>query len=221
MAVFQSGRPLSASSKILLTTPPIQPCFPVKSAIKSTASRTPSGPAASPIRSKSSSRSPISCSCDVSMSFRNSKKPASPRVRKDLRALIKLIEKVARRPVFTDFLDQLGDEVEIDLAPFTPGFDYQRFQNKARQFLREHENIPAIRKIRFLEPLTPADLSDIERLLVSEGIGTERDLAHARLMNDGLGLFLRSLVGLDHRRQKARSTSSLRGARRQPTRSSF
>jgi len=137
------------------------------------------------------------------------------RVRKDLRALLKLIEKVARRPVFTNFEDELGTFADIELPQFTPGLDFQRFQTKARQFLREHENIRAVRKLRTLEPLTAADLQELERILVAEGIGTERDLAHARETSNGLGLFLRSLAGLDRTVAKAAFNQFLTG--RTPT----
>ncbi len=137
------------------------------------------------------------------------------RVRKDLRALIKLIEKVARHPVFTDFEDELDPPSEIELTQFTPGFNFPRFQNKARQFLRDNETIPVLHKLRTLEPLTIADLQEIERLLVSEGVGTERDLAHAREVSDSLGLFLRSLAGLDRAVAKSAFNQFLTG--RTPT----
>ncbi len=137
------------------------------------------------------------------------------RVRKDLRTLVKLIEKTARKPVFTFFADELGPATEIELDVFTPGLDFQRFQAKARSFLRQlHEN-QAVRKLRTLQPLTPADLHEIELLLVSEGVGTERDLAHARQLNQSLGLFLRSLSGLDRATAKDAFNSFLNG--RTPT----
>jgi len=137
------------------------------------------------------------------------------RVRKDLRALIKLIEKVGRKPVFTSFEDELGTEAEIAFAQFTPGIDFQRFRAKARHFLREHQDIPVVRKLRSVEPLTAADLQEIERLLITEGIGSERDLAHAKEVSHGLGLFLRSLAGVDRVAAKAAFNDFLNG--RTPT----
>ena len=102
------------------------------------------------------------------------------RVRKDLRALIKLIERVGRRPVYTDFEDELGPATDVTLPPFTTAFDFERFHRKARQFLREHQDNPVVRKLRTLEPLTASDLRVIEELLVTEGIGTAQDLAHVQ-----------------------------------------
>jgi type I site-specific restriction endonuclease len=119
------------------------------------------------------------------------------RVRKDLRALIKLIEKADRRPVFTDFEDELGPATEIALPQFTPGFNFPRFQSKAGQFLREHESIPAVHKLRTLEPLTAADLQEIERILVTEGkCGvTPRLISLTLLARDHVKYLLDGLAG--------------------------
>ncbi len=137
------------------------------------------------------------------------------RVRKDLRALIKLIERVGRRPVYTDFEDELGPATDVTLPPFTTAFDFERFHRKARQFLREHQDNPVVRKLRTLEPLTASDLRVIEELLVTEGIGTAQDLAHVREFNDGPGLFLRGLIGVDRASAKAAFDDFLNG--RSPT----
>ena len=46
-------------------------------------------------------------------------------------------------------------------------------------------------------PLTPADLGELERMLVEAGVGTSADLSRAKQEGRGSGLFIRSLVGLD------------------------
>jgi type I restriction enzyme R subunit len=122
--------------------------------------------------------------------------PILENVRKKLRALVKLIERVKRKPVYSDFIDEIGIEQETQL----PGFShatFARFRDKARAFLREHENHPTIRKVRQNEALTAHDLSELERLLLQAGIGTAQDLIQAKEASEGFGLFLRSLVGLD------------------------
>ncbi len=43
------------------------------------------------------------------------------RVRRRLRALVKLIEKVERQPVYTNFEDDLGPETPMDLPGLSPG----------------------------------------------------------------------------------------------------
>lgn len=118
-------------------------------------------------------------------------------VRKRLRSLVCLIEKKDRRIIYTDFEDQLGDEVEVPLEPFASAGNFENFRAKARQFLRAHEDHVAVRKVRTNKPLTPTDLDELERILLENGIGTAADLERAAEANHGLGLFVRSLVGLD------------------------
>ena len=47
------------------------------------------------------------------------------------------------------------------------------------------------------EPLTPTDLAELERMLSESGIGDAEDLQKAKDTNAGLGLFVRSLIGLE------------------------
>jgi type I restriction enzyme R subunit len=52
------------------------------------------------------------------------------------------------------------------------------------------------------EPLTAEDLSSLQWLLVEAGVGTTEDLDRAIKESRGLGLFIRSLVGLDREAAK-------------------
>ena len=122
--------------------------------------------------------------------------------RKRLRLLVKLIEKAKRQPVYTDFEDELGNESTMALPGFGAGADFERFRAKARQFLRAHENHLTIHKLRWNMPLTPADLDELEHMLVEAGVGTSADLLRAKQESSGLGLFIRSLVGMDREAAK-------------------
>ncbi|HXM94213.1 MAG TPA: DEAD/DEAH box helicase family protein [Candidatus Dormibacteraeota bacterium] len=123
--------------------------------------------------------------------------PMLENVRKELRSLIKLIEKGKRITVYTDFRDTLGDEETHELPGFGAGADFERFRVKARHFLQTHNSHGAIHRLRFNEPLTQADIDDLERMLVEAGAGTPDDLSRAKQESYRLGLFFRSLVGLD------------------------
>jgi type I restriction enzyme R subunit len=118
-------------------------------------------------------------------------------VRKKLRSLVSLIERKDRRIVYTDFEDEMGAEVAMELDAFTSAGEFERFRAKARQFLKAHEDHIAIRKVRTNKPLTPSDLEELERVLSESGVGTAEDLERARELSHGLGLFVRSMVGLD------------------------
>jgi type I restriction enzyme R subunit len=122
--------------------------------------------------------------------------------RKRLRSLIKLIEKVQRKPVYTDFEDQMGTETAVSQPEFSAAADRTKFVSKVRQFLRAHENHVTIARLRRNQPLTASDLSELERMMVEAGVGTADDIAHAKAQNHGLGVFIRSLVGLDREAAK-------------------
>ncbi len=123
-------------------------------------------------------------------------------MRKQLRLLIKLIEKKERKIVYTDFEDQLGEEVSIALPGFGSSGGYEKFRIKVRQFLKAHEDHIAIHKLRTNEQLTSTDLAELERILSESGVGTTEDFAEAKNSSNGLGLFVRSLVGLDRQAAK-------------------
>jgi len=128
--------------------------------------------------------------------------PMLDQARKRLRLLVKLIEKQARKPIYTDFEDELGEEKHFDLPGFAAPDNYERFRVKARQFLKAHEDHIAIHKLRSNEPLTRTDLAELERILIESGTGTAADVAKAKTESSGLGLFVRSLVGLDRQAAK-------------------
>ena len=130
--------------------------------------------------------------------------------RKRLRALVKLIEKTQRKPIYTDFIDEMGTEVEIEIPGFGNGNEFERFRAKARQFLQAHTDHITIHKLRFNQPLTVSDLSELERMLSEAAIGTDEDLEHAKTAF-GLGIFIRSLVGLDREAAKQACSKFLSG----------
>ncbi|HEX8823170.1 MAG TPA: DEAD/DEAH box helicase family protein [Archangium sp.] len=139
--------------------------------------------------------------------------PMLERLRKRLRALVRFIEKQKRKPIYTDFEDQLGGETEVALSSFAASDGFERFRDKARVFLREHHNHLAIRKVRMNEPLTPLDLTELERMLAENGVGGTDDLRRATQEAHGLGLFVRSLVGLDREAAKRALAGFLAGSR--------
>lgn len=118
-------------------------------------------------------------------------------LRRRLRDLVKLIEKVKRSPIYTDFEDEMGGETEIVLPGVAGGTDYAKFRAKVRAFLREHQDHIAIHKLRMNKPLTAADLGELERMLVESGVGAAELIQRAAEESQGLGLFVRTLIGLD------------------------
>jgi type I restriction enzyme R subunit len=128
--------------------------------------------------------------------------PMLETVRRRLRALIKLIEIKSRPIVYTDFEDEIGQATEVEVRGVSVGTDMEKFRQKARHFLRDNENHIAVLKLRRNEPLTATDLSELERIFVEAGVADAEDLERLR-PEGGLGLFVRSLVGLDREAAKA------------------
>jgi len=117
--------------------------------------------------------------------------------RKRLRGLVHLIDKRRRKPIYTDFEDEIGDGIEVAFDSFTPPDAYEKFRAKARHFLRQHQDHVAIHKLRTNRQLTATDLEELERMLRDSGTGTPEDIERAKADAAGLGLFVRSLVGMD------------------------
>lgn len=132
-------------------------------------------------------------------------------MRKRLRLLVKLIEKMNRKPIYTDFEDQLGDETAVELSGFAASGGFEKFRIKARLFLREHLNHVTIYKLLMNRALTSTDLAELERILEQSGVGGADDIARAKEEAHGLGLFVRSLVGLDREAAKESLAGFLTG----------
>ncbi|MFO5527682.1 MAG: DEAD/DEAH box helicase family protein [Cuspidothrix sp.] len=118
-------------------------------------------------------------------------------LRKRLRGLVNLIEKQKRQPIYTNFEDEMGEEIIVELSHFTSTDNFAKFRAKARAFLRAHQDNIVIFKLRTNKQLTASDLSELERILAESGIGETEDINRAKEESQGLGLFVRSLVGLD------------------------
>jgi type I restriction enzyme R subunit len=135
--------------------------------------------------------------------------------RKRLRLLIKLIDKKARKVIISDFEDQMGEGTTFDLPGFSAPDTFEKFRAKARQFLLAHEGHLTVHKLRSNIPLTKTDLRELERILVESGIGTPEDVVRAKEASHGLGLFVRSLVGMEREAAKNAMSAFLKG--RTPT----
>jgi len=122
--------------------------------------------------------------------------PMLETARKKLRALVKLIEKASRKIVYTNFEDELGIESTIELPGVGIGMNLMRFREKARQFLKSHESHLSLQRLRRNQSLTPSDLAALEHMLVEAG-GSQKLIDEATIQSQGLGIFIRSLVGLD------------------------
>jgi type I restriction enzyme R subunit len=117
-------------------------------------------------------------------------------VRRRLRDLVQHVERRGKAAVYSNFADEIGEGEEREL-PQVGEADFARFRQKARHFLRAHEDHIVLHKLRQGKPLTAVDLGELEKMLLDAGIGEAGDIERARETSQGFGRFVRSLVGLD------------------------
>jgi len=119
-------------------------------------------------------------------------------MRKKVRGLVRLIERNRKNVVYSDFEDELGELRIAQLRGVQLGTDMKKFETNARAYLREHEDQLAVQKLYRNRQVTETDLSELERIFIEQGIGSEADIEQAKAQSGGeFGLFLRGLRGLD------------------------
>ncbi|MBR8832114.1 MAG: hypothetical protein N5P05_004429 (plasmid) [Chroococcopsis gigantea SAG 12.99] len=91
----------------------------------------------------------------------------------------------------------MDEELIVGLPGFGGTNNFARFRAKMRAFLLDHKDNIVIYKLRTNKQLTPSDLDESERILIEGGTGGADETTKAKEESKGLGLFVRSLVGLD------------------------
>ena len=124
--------------------------------------------------------------------------PMIENLRRKLRDLIKFIDRKEQKLVYSDFEDEIGDGVEMELGDLSTGLNVAQYRKKVELFIRDHSNHLVIHKIREAAPLTELDLQELERFFFeAEETGSRDDFERAFGEQASLGLFIRKLVGLD------------------------
>ena len=130
--------------------------------------------------------------------------PIAEAARRRLRDVVHLIEKNARKAVYTDFEDDLDAPTTLQ---FGPSGDFSAFKAEARAFAEAHADHVALRKLRSGRPLTQTDIEELERMFLDAGIASEETIEKARGTKvasiRGFGVFLRRIVGLDRTAMQA------------------
>ncbi len=123
--------------------------------------------------------------------------PMLERVRRRLRVLVHLIDRSQRKIVYTDFEDVIGEGTEIEFSGLSGVDNFPLFRQKAKAFLSDHTDMPAVYKLRMNIPLDTEDLSALESVMTE--LGGSQSLEMAVQQANGLGVFARSLVGMDRK----------------------
>lgn len=116
-------------------------------------------------------------------------------VRQKLRDLIKFIPELERVHYDTDFSDDIlsteWNESSLD------NDDLINYRKKVNYYILQHQDIPAIAKLKGNQPLTSADVKSLEGILWGE-LGT-REQYDVQYGKTPLGELVRSIVGLSQK----------------------
>jgi type I restriction enzyme R subunit len=92
---------------------------------------------------------------------------------------------------------------EVQFGGIGSAVNLAQYRKKVMNFLREHENHIALNKLKRNIPITSSDIAELERMLFeSDGMGTREDFEKAYGEQNQLGLFIRTLIGLDREAAK-------------------
>lgn len=114
-------------------------------------------------------------------------------VREALRELIRLIERIIQKVYYTNFTDEIV-EIKEGTAIYSTN-NLKDYKKKVEFYLKEHDNMIAIIKLRNNKKLTATDLKELENLLWNE-LGTKNDY-EKEFGDTPIGRLVRKIVGLD------------------------
>ena len=119
-------------------------------------------------------------------------------VRRNLRGLIRLVDKQTRQRLTTNFIDTIGQGVEVPLTGLGNAAAFLQFKKKTQHYLKQHLDHIALQKLRRGVPLTAIDLNEIEAMLLDAGLGDRETIDQLGSSDEaGLAGFIRSVVGMD------------------------
>ncbi|OZI07006.1 hypothetical protein BWI93_17010 [Siphonobacter sp. BAB-5385] len=117
-------------------------------------------------------------------------------IREEWRELMVLLGSEKQELVFTSFQDELMTDIEVKEFRGSYG-NLESHYAKLRRIILENSDHLTIRKLHKGLPITQAELAELDRMLF-EGAGFDSRTAFEKeLGNQPLGLFVRSIVGLD------------------------
>lgn len=117
------------------------------------------------------------------------------RIRKELRGLMKFLDKKEGKTFIIDIEDEFTDGTEVD----KPNLPQMSYKQKILDYLSENSDNLVIKKIKNLEKLTQNDIIQLEKVLWEE-LGSKEDYEKQTknmIQGGNVAIFIRSLVGVD------------------------
>ncbi|MCB9222474.1 MAG: hypothetical protein H6615_11670 [Ignavibacteria bacterium] len=118
-------------------------------------------------------------------------------IREEIRELVQYLEEESRPIINTDFEDNLilGEPK----VPYKTPMTNDLYRRQVERFIRENRNHITISKLNTNRPITPAEIDELQRILFDGGDRGTFDKYHEVYGEEPLGVFIRSIVGLDIR----------------------
>lgn len=118
-------------------------------------------------------------------------------IREELRDLMKFLDSQARDIVVTDFQDEIVSVEEAKPIVEKETFDLEAYERKIKQYILEHKNHIVIDKLRKNIKITKPELNALEEMLFEQSHLGGKEKFKEVFGELSLGLFIRSIVGLD------------------------
>ena len=117
-------------------------------------------------------------------------------LRKELRLLIRFIEKNAGMVLYSNFDDTVLNMVS-EPQYVVGGNSLELYRKRMTEYIQKNRHHITIHKLRTNQPISKTELQELERMLFEQGeIGTHDQFVKA-YGEQPLGMFIRSIVGLD------------------------
>ena len=116
------------------------------------------------------------------------------KVRTELRDLVKFVFGKGGKTFEVDIEDSITDDGVAECP-----IEYTTYRQRVLEYLAENRNLPVLQKILNIEPLTEADIRELERILWTE-LGTKDEYRHYTqnmICGDFVAAFIRSIIGVD------------------------
>lgn len=115
--------------------------------------------------------------------------------RVSLRNLVVFVEGKEQRNLYTSFTDKLDDVEELEIL--TQYQELGNYKKRLEKFIRDNFDHITIYRIRNNQPITRAELEELERLLFSIDTAGNKELLERAMDGKPLGRFVRSILGLE------------------------
>lgn len=117
-------------------------------------------------------------------------------LRKELRSLVRFIERTSGMIYFSDFDDMILPGM-LEPAPVIITQNLEAYRKRVTEYLQKNRNHITIHKLRTNKPITRKEFLDLERMLFEQGELISHEQFVKAYGEQPLGVFIRSIVGMD------------------------